>query len=518
MEDSAKVSQARAGRDEKASADSTSEGPWCDEYPGLDFMRTLSHLWAVAHHWGYSLKGFLEKHIFQYFFLGKDINIFVSGHRAITCFFVLSGFLHIINLFDKFEQNKVEEEKLPKEKRKGTFASFKEIYLQFIFRRILKLWPMLLLTVIAHIALPIGLPFDSLMGRRDWVDYASILLIWPTLPFFLYEWFPKWMNMVSVEEQYIIDGKLPREHHHFSMLYLWSIATEMHFYLIAPVIAFLLFQCHRYMRLVASVMMGCLGLYVSYSYYEYLGFFDPKNFYECFYEMSLVDCDLYRKSYYYTYSSLCGRAGEISLGIILAVMFRYHRNVLQFLMHFTLIPVSILVVCAKYINQDFWHSGTDSLVKGEYIQFSPGTRESYVSYYVISRTKYALVPFTTMAVLLSMSLAKPNSSVNRALFRVFNNRFWTSISNLTYTNYLVHCFVFVFAMDYFPQFTFEGELNYSGFCIQFLACLCLSLFISTVIQRVYERPVQKYILSSLLDTVFHSLCPKSQSRCKVKTK
>eukprot|EP01135_Chromosphaera_perkinsii_P008637 Nk52_evm1s1413 gene=Nk52_evmTU1s1413 len=428
----------------------------------LDFIRALSHLWVISHHSVYGLAGFLKLPQFLYFFNGHELSWYASGHWAVDGFFMLSGILHTLHLLDSFD-------------RGGSFLS---IYGRFIGKRIARLWPMLILAVLFHVVVPIGKPFDSHMDRVNFSDYSSLLLLFPSMPYYLG-----------------ISDPSPGKHA-YTMLYAWTIGTEMQFYLVIPFFAFLIHLCkHRILKLLVPVVISAAmhGLY--FIILEKKGLLDSRNYPPCYYDMDLKGCKISQIGYYTEYVTLYARFCSFGFGIIAAVLYRHFRKWMYLLFWNGIL--TIVVLYGSFYNfhrivlKERWKLPRDFY---EDRTFLAPTRNGLIDSNMYSRLRYDITPFLACIAILSIVGAR-GTSLNGILNYIFGNAVVKTISDLSYTNYFVHCYFIVWMYEVFVP---RKHLRHSQFCVMLFFNIILSLATSYIIHRFYEKPFAYFLRKRVL--------------------
>eukprot|EP01135_Chromosphaera_perkinsii_P003953 Nk52_evm20s263 gene=Nk52_evmTU20s263 len=424
-----------------------------DRIPSLDVIRALSHLWVISHHSVYALAGHLPPSQFLYFFNGNALAWQASGHWAVDAFFMLSAILHTLHLLDRLNKGE----------------AFHITYRRFIGTRLVRLWPMLLLAILFHALVPVGLPFDSHKDRFNFADYLSLLLFFPSFPYY---------TGMSVSSQ----GT-----HHYTMLYLWTIETEMQFYLVIPFLAFLIHRCkHRVLKLLLavalSIAMHCLHCIILHQ----KGLLEGSNYPPCYYDMDLKGCEISQIEYYSEYVTLYARFPAFAFGIIAAVLHRYFNTWMRYLFQHGIISIAILYIAAdnfhttvlkerREIPEDFYEDAT----------FLAPSTDSLMDIHVYSRLRYNITPFLACTAILAIDGAR-GASLNGVLNAIFANTVVKTISDLSYTNYFVHCYFITGMYAIFPPNI--NSLFHSQFSIMLFFNIVLSLAMSYIIHRFYEKP------------------------------
>lgn len=186
-------------------------------FPNLNGVRFLAALVVIIHHVEMGKSWFGQPNIYSNSFVGG-----VFGQLGIILFFVLSGFLITYLLLEEHKRNGV--------------IAIKDFYI----RRVLRIWPVYYLIIIASLfILPrfafFDIPgFSELLHEGFWVKSAMYLTFLPNLGYVLYEHVPYATQT-------------------------WSVGVEEQFYLLWPVLMHWALRRKK----VLNVLLGTIGVYLA---------------------------------------------------------------------------------------------------------------------------------------------------------------------------------------------------------------------------------------------------------------
>lgn len=195
------------------------------------------------------------------FVLFYHIGVIKSGFLGVDIFFILSGFLITMVIYTQIEENRF---------------SFKSFYMNRVFR----IFPMALIVILASFLISFQILFEN--EFEEFLKYFYYAITFRS-------------NILSMQELDYFDSGVNFK----PLVHYWSLAVEIHFYLIIPIILYY-FLKKRYIKQLIMIVLTIILFSVTYSI-------------------------VYSNSsgnYFSTFS----RIYEFLIGVIVYLFYRYNKN------------------------------------------------------------------------------------------------------------------------------------------------------------------------------------------------
>lgn len=342
----------------------------------IDGLRAIAILYVLIFHcFFFTQYAFAEKQEFLNFINGLPLILHWvwQGDKGVDIFFVISGFLIGQHLMQEFKRNST--------------VNIKRFYLKRIFR----IMPLYVFAIILY--------GSTGKGNAEYF-WANLLLI---------------NNFLSADKMFIP--------------WSWSLTIEGQFYVIAPLLIYILYKTKSYFFSLISLFIfaNIVRLFLLQN--------DPEIYTNTLVDYFLNDDKVTAIRYLETlYINLYTRMGPIILGIIAAYIDTYHKEKAIYLCsqytktHTTIIIFLFTVLIFITSRQVFIPSSSVFFNEGQQLIFS-----------TIGRNL-----FSAVITILMLSAFYQSGLLSRIVNRFLSSKIWFPISQTSFSLYLFHIpFIFL---------------------------------------------------------------------------
>lgn len=379
-------------------------------FPALHGFRAIAALGVFIHHCEEFKKFSGINSIGHY----KGINSL--GTISVTAFFVLSGFLLSYLLMQ--------------EKDHYQNINIKKFY----WKRILRIWPLYMLTLVLYKCIMPNLPIDILqaienMQLNTQFEAVSIVQISPLT---------EWICLILFLPHVLLALGIP-----FNPAHTWSIGVEEMFYIFWP---WLIYFSRNYWKTYIKTIVIYLILFLS-SLSIILYFNSQPTKIEIFQIAKFIFSFLFFE-----------RISCMAIGALAAYMFLYHKEKTQnfFCNHLVIFFSSILLILL--------------IRKGVMLP-------------VLMNEVYSVLFAIVILYIIN---------IRSWISNIFSNKILHFLGEISYGLYMFNPFTIIISIEIFKKLNLSSTSHIDGYLLFYTIALSITILISYLSYKFFERPILKY--------------------------
>jgi peptidoglycan/LPS O-acetylase OafA/YrhL len=235
----------------------------------------------------------------------------------------------------------------------------------------------------------------------------------------------------------------------------WSLAVEIQFYILFPVIGFVLYYFSSKQKIVKAICTIAAVILASIGY----------RIYVCM-SMDITDHDLYMK---YIYCNTFANFESFGYGILAAFLFVLQKKGNPLNKHVQLVLFIFMVVCVYFVMYYSFNNGVNHLSKHPFVP---------------------VVFYSLLNILMTSMIILVLSTSNNFINKVLSLKPLVVISTLSYSLYIWHLPI-LYSIKFIVE---KHELKFNNSTLTHICVVTLSLFLSVLLSMLTYNYIEKYFI------------------------